>query len=77
MLLMMLADLVIEEVLLIGERFAAADVLQEEQSKRGGYYVAIQGYQFDGGLASIVYRERIVAFVLIIRIFKVELKCNR
>lgn len=44
MLLMALADLVIEKVLLVGEGLAAADVFQEEQGKCGGYYVAVHGY---------------------------------
>lgn len=65
MLLMMLADLVIEKVLLIRERLATANILQEKQSKCGGYNVAIERYQLNGWLASIVYRERIVAFVLV------------
>lgn len=44
MLLMMLADLVIEKVLFIGERLTATDVFQKKQSECGGYYVAVQRY---------------------------------
>lgn len=76
MLLMALADLVIEKVLLVGESLAAADVFQEEQGKRGGYYVTVHGYQFDGRLASVVYREGMVALVPISRFLKVELKSS-
>jgi len=44
MLLMVLADFVIEKVLLIGERLATTNVFQKEQSKSGGYNITIEGY---------------------------------
>jgi len=73
MLLMVLADFVIEKVLLIGERLATTNVFQKKQSKSGGYNITIERYQFNGWLASIVYRERIVAFVLVGRILEMKL----
>jgi hypothetical protein len=42
--LVVLADLVVEKVLFIGERLTAADIFQEKQSERGGYYVSVQRY---------------------------------